>query len=242
MAKAWQAASAELRPWVADASIWSHAHERFRWHTIAGQPVLAPSGDLIRWVGTVEDRHDPIATPELDPTGTAVRARPTPPLASRIATMSGAMGLLAETLGAEVALGALIARTLAPFWSDGGEPERWIVEGPSVGVRGVAALSLALTLQELASQSANRGALATKDGTLAIRWHADGVQSPVRLTWHEQGPGISAGPAMAELATRLELAQGPRACILVQPDFDADGICYRMEIPPAIDAEPPGAA
>jgi len=241
VAKTWTAATVERRPWAVDASIWSHVHQRFRWHTIAGHPVLDAQGNLIRWVGTVEDRHDPITDVEPEATGAADRDRRVQALASRIATISGALDLLSATHGANVAVGALIARTLAPFWSDGGEPARWIVEGPSVDIRHETALSLALILQELASRAAEQGALASKDGKLTIRWHVAGARSPVHLLWQEQGPGLSAAPVMADLAVQMEAAQGRRGRIVVRPDPEAHGIGYRLDIPRDIDHLTPGA-
>lgn len=103
-------------------------------------------------------------------------------------------------------LGAMARETLAPYAPDAeaGPSDRIAIAGPSVPLPPRQALSMALTLHELATNAAKYGALSSEAGRIALLWRVEPVedadtQRPSRLSleWRESG-----GPEAREPARR----------------------------------------
>jgi PAS domain S-box-containing protein len=91
-------------------------------------------------------------------------------------------------------LAALVRQTVEPY--SGPDSGRLDAEGPPVSLAPRAAQSLAMTLNELATNAAKYGALSGPAGRVTIRWsleHPPGTDVPIlRLEWRERGgPSVS---------------------------------------------------
>ncbi len=107
-------------------------------------------------------------------------------LLGRLDALSRAHGLCAER-ESEVDLEGLVRGVLEPYFVD--RPEAVELAGDKVALDARQALTLGLTLHELATNAAKYGALSTNDGRVHASWQAEtGEGEPrLRLFWRESG-------------------------------------------------------
>ena len=111
-------------------------------------------------------------------------------LIQRIGALGKAQSLLTRASFAEADIRDVVEEGLAPFQDDTG---RICVKGPPVMLSSRQALTLALAINELATNALKYGALSNTTGTVHVTWEAGrrGTEDPFRLTWTETG-----GPAV----------------------------------------------
>jgi two-component system CheB/CheR fusion protein len=123
-------------------------------------------------------------------------------LKRRIGALAATHNLLTVQDWRDASLRDILEAELTPY----DHKERIRLNGPEVRLPPKHALSLTLTLHELATNAAKYGALAHSGGTLSIDWvvSADGAGRQLTLHWVEAGvPGISVGKIKASFGTRL---------------------------------------
>ena len=107
--------------------------------------------------------------------------------------------------------------------------------GPDVLLSAQPALSLALTLHELATNASKYGSLSNATGTVDLRWHVvhEGEAPRFRLTWTEQGgPPVLAPPARRGFGSRLiERSFAAEAGGEVRLTYAPTGLVCRLEAP-----------
>lgn len=113
----------------------------------------------------------------------------------------------------------------------GAAPERFHLGGPGFRIGPAAALSLALTLHELATNAAKYGALANREGRIAVTWSIeDGGDGGVfRLAWTESGGPPVTPPSRKGSGTRLierGLSGGSVTC-----DYRPEGLACTLTAP-----------
>ena len=76
------------------------------------------------------------------------------------------------------------------------------MDGPDIGITSSAVIALAMTLNELCTNTTKFGALSMPSGRVAITWEIDDGTQRLRLTWRESGgpavqrqPGVVSGRA-----------------------------------------------
>jgi two-component sensor histidine kinase len=107
--------------------------------------------------------------------------------------ISGAQG------GADV--GEVVRLALKPHIP---APNRYVIEGPSVAIGSKQAVSLALTMHEMATNAAKYGAMSTRTGRVLIRWSlTDGPDGQFRFEWREEGGPPVAPPKHTGFGSRL---------------------------------------
>lgn len=111
-------------------------------------------------------------------------------LIQRIHALGRAHHVLMRSRWGNAKLRAVIEGALRPH-----TPGRISLEGPDVELPAQHSLTLALAINELATNAARHGALSVDGGCVAIRWEAGetGTDAAFKLTWVEQG-----GPAVSE--------------------------------------------
>ena len=112
-------------------------------------------------------------------------------LLGRLDALARAHRLCSEHEG-EVQLLGLVQGVLEPYVLD--RPEAVELAGEAVKLEARQALTLGLTLHELATNAAKYGALSTADGRVQVSWHEenDGDRPRLELLWRESG-----GPSVA---------------------------------------------
>ena len=120
----------------------------------------------------------------------------------RIGALAATHNLLTHRNWKDASLQEILQAELKPFDHE----ERISVSGPAVMLPPKHALTLTLTLHELATNAAKYGALAHESGTLAIDWmvSVDGSGRELTLNWRESGAtGIGPKGVKEGFGTRL---------------------------------------
>ena len=152
---------------------------------------------------------------------------------ARIAALAQAHDLLTEVAWEGAALKDVVARTLAPYLSQGA-PDRLALSGPHVRLSPNAAVSLTMAFPELATNAGKYGALSVVGGRVAVDWRVDDAAEPtaVEIDWREAGgPAVSA-PSRRGFGSRL-LEQGLAREFdgRVELVFAPDGVRCHMHLP-----------
>ncbi|MBD8151005.1 PAS domain S-box protein [Pseudomonas fluorescens] len=122
---------------------------------------------------------------------------------ARLLALSRAHDLLTKRHWGLTPLGVLAQEVLMPVL--GAEPGRIKITGDAIEVDTRVALSLTMTLNELAINALKYGAMSTETGTLSVIWSVQPQPNGALLTldWREQhGPTVST-PAREGLGSRL---------------------------------------
>ena len=124
----------------------------------------------------------------------------------RLVALSKTHNLLNQTFWTGVGLRDLVEQALAPYAeaADG----RVVIEGEDVRLGPIAAVTLGMALNELASNAAKYGALSTPSGQVRVGWRP-GAPGRLKLDWEESG----GPPVRAPEPARLRLGadrEGPR--------------------------------
>jgi PAS domain S-box-containing protein len=128
-------------------------------------------------------------------------------------------------------LHALIRTIASPYESAlEGAPSRVTVKGPDIAVGSGSITSLALLLNEFATNAAKYGALSIPTGYLDIACSEDGDQ--FRLTWRERGGPPVERRGRAGFGTKIALAtvKGQLGGELL-PQWDAEGLTIFLSVP-----------
>jgi two-component system CheB/CheR fusion protein len=149
----------------------------------------------------------------------------------RIGALAATHNLLTQRNWKDASLQEILKAELSPFDHE----ERIKQTGPPIMLPPKHALTLTLTLHELATNAAKYGALAHEGGNLAIDWmvSVDGAGRELTLNWRESGvPGIVPQEAKESFGTQLiknavvhdlqgccdhRLGPGGLACTIVVP-------------------------
>jgi len=107
----------------------------------------------------------------------------------RLRALSTAHDMLTATRWTEASLDEIVRSALTPF-----PAERVSASGPAVSLGPKRALSLALAINELATNASKYGALSNETGRVSIKWRVTGERETrtLHLVWSENG-----GPAVA---------------------------------------------
>jgi PAS domain S-box-containing protein len=107
--------------------------------------------------------------------------------AGRVQALSAAQDILVHHNWEGVNIAALVRTQMLPFLAEG--DERLTVEGPIFRLSPGAAESFAMAIHELASNSSKYGALARRNGRIAVSWRLEGEARDQRLhmQWRETG-------------------------------------------------------
>jgi two-component sensor histidine kinase len=106
-----------------------------------------------------------------------------PLLLQRMATLANAHAVVTDGREGHAGIQKVLDGSLRPYCADG---NRFRLKGPGVLLSEKQALSLSLTINELATNATKYGALAVDDGFVEIVWQGE-PDSRFRLQWTESG-------------------------------------------------------
>jgi two-component sensor histidine kinase/nitrogen-specific signal transduction histidine kinase len=150
-------------------------------------------------------------------------------LTGRLDALANAHSLAIEGRWRSIDLTTLAARTLEPYAT--GRAEAVEIEGKPIPLEARRALSLSLTLHELATNSVKYGALAAPGGKVRLTWRILPGRC-AELTWEESGGPVVRPPEQHGFGTKLiervfayELQGG------AEIDFRPEGLRVRGRFP-----------
>lgn len=152
---------------------------------------------------------------------------------ARLLALARAHDMLTKRHWGHAPLSLLAAEVLAPLV---GAKDRLRTDGPPIDLNPRAALSLTMTLHELATNALKHGALSKPTGTLNLVWKLrnDGDRTMLDLEWREEGGPAVTAPTRKGFGTRLI-----ERCVerdlggLVDLAFETEGVNCRMSFPVA---------
>jgi two-component sensor histidine kinase len=149
----------------------------------------------------------------------------------RLVALGRAHDLLLQARWANASLDQTIHGATEPYVTIGSG--RISIAGPDIRITSGAVIALAMTLNELCTNTTKFGALSVPAGRIEIVWKIDEATQRLHLTWSEKnGPAVHA-PSRQSFGTRLIGSLGHQLKGEVRLAYDATGFVYMLEVPMA---------
>jgi two-component sensor histidine kinase/DNA-binding response OmpR family regulator len=147
----------------------------------------------------------------------------------RLIALGRAHDLLLQAQWANADLANTIRGATAPY--DGEGQGRFRISGPDIKITSGAVIALAMTLNELCTNTTKFGALSVPGGSIDIAWSVDEGKQRLQMTWSEKGgPSVSA-PSRQSFGTRLIGSLGQQLKGQVKLAYDPTGFVYTLDVP-----------
>jgi two-component sensor histidine kinase/ActR/RegA family two-component response regulator len=148
---------------------------------------------------------------------------------SRLLALGRAHDLLMQASWANASLVHTVRGATEPYESKGAG--RFSIVGPDIGITSGAVIALAMTFNELCTNTTKFGALSVPAGRVEIAWSVDEASKRLRLTWTEKdGPAVEA-PTRRSFGTRMMGSLGQQLHGEVQLAYEPTGFVYTMDVP-----------
>jgi two-component sensor histidine kinase/ActR/RegA family two-component response regulator len=147
----------------------------------------------------------------------------------RLAALGRAHDLLMQVSWASASLADTIRGTTEPY--DGQGAGRISIDGPDIGITSGAVIALAMTLNELCTNTTKFGALSVPAGRIEIAWTIDHESQRLRLTWSEKGGPSVAPPSRRSFGTRMIGSLGQQLNGEVKLAYEPAGFIYALDVP-----------
>jgi two-component sensor histidine kinase len=149
----------------------------------------------------------------------------------RLVALGRAHDLLLQARWANASLEHTIRGATEPYVSIGSG--RISIQGPEIRITSGAVIALAMTLNELCTNTTKFGALSVPAGRIEIVWKIDEAMQRLHLTWSEKnGPTVQA-PSRQSFGTRLMGSLGQQLKGEVEVTYDPTGFVYVLDVPMA---------
>ena len=155
---------------------------------------------------------------------------------ARLAALSQSHDVLTRNDWSGARVREIVAEQLSPYErsapDEGGEPSRFELDGPEVKLGPNRAVTLGMTIGELATNAAKYGAL-SDGGAVDVRWRrSDRDGAPwLGLTWREHGGPPVAAPTHRGFGTRLIERSLAGLNGSARLDFAPEGLICDLEFP-----------
>jgi two-component sensor histidine kinase/ActR/RegA family two-component response regulator len=150
---------------------------------------------------------------------------------NRLVALGRAHDLLLQARWANASLTNTIRGATEAYDSEGAG--RFSIQGPDIRITSGAVIALAMTLNELCTNTTKFGALSVPKGRIEISWEIDADKQRLKLTWSEKdGPPVQA-PSRRSFGTRLIGTLGQQLRGDVQLHYDVTGFVYVLDVPMA---------
>jgi two-component sensor histidine kinase/DNA-binding response OmpR family regulator len=147
----------------------------------------------------------------------------------RLIALGRAHDLLLQARWANADLANTIRGATEPYDGDGGG--RFSISGPNIKITSGAVIALAMTLNELCTNTTKFGALSVPAGSIDIAWKIDEEKQRLELRWSEKGgPPVSA-PSRQSFGTRLIGSLGQQLKGEVRLAYEPTGFAYVLNVP-----------
>jgi two-component sensor histidine kinase/CheY-like chemotaxis protein len=147
----------------------------------------------------------------------------------RLLALGRAHDQLMQISWANASLVDTIRGAIEPFDSRG--VGRFAIDGPDVGITSAAVIALAMTLNELCTNTTKFGALSVPTGRVEIAWTIDDNAQRLLLTWTEKGGPAVEAPTRRSFGTRMMASLGQQLNGDVQLAYHTTGFIYTLDVP-----------
>ena len=147
----------------------------------------------------------------------------------RLLALGRAHDLLIQVSWSNASLTHTLSGATDPFDSQGGR--RFHFNGPDLRITSGAVIALAMTFNELCTNTTKFGALSVQSGRVDIVWHIDEENQRLIFTWTESGGPVVYAPIRRSFGTRLIGSLGQQLKGEVQLSYSPAGFAYALDVP-----------
>ena len=147
----------------------------------------------------------------------------------RLVALGRAHDLLMQASWANASLRDTLHAAVEPYQGQG--TQRFSIEGPDVRITSGAVIAVAMTFNELCTNTTKFGALSVPTGRVGIAWTIDQDAQRLSLTWIETGGPVVAEPTRRSFGTRMIASLGRQLSGAVQAAYPASGFTYALQVP-----------
>ncbi|EJN09893.1 signal transduction histidine kinase [Bradyrhizobium sp. YR681] len=147
----------------------------------------------------------------------------------RLLALGRAHDLLMQVSWANASLTHTLSGATDPYDVQGGR--RFHFNGPDIRITSGAVIALAMTFNELCTNTIKFGALSNSSGHVDIAWTVDDIGQRLRLTWSEGGGPPVAPPTRRSFGTRMIESLGQQLSGQVHLAYEPRGFAYRLDVP-----------
>src|SRR6202048_3018081 len=147
----------------------------------------------------------------------------------RLVALGRAHDLLLQARWANASLEHTIRGATEPYVSIGSG--RISIQGPDIRITSGAVIALAMTLNELCTNTTKFGALSVPAGRIEIVWKMEEATQRLRLTWSEKNGPMVHAPSRQSFGPRLMGSLGQQLKGEVKLGYDATGFVYVLDVP-----------
>ena len=147
----------------------------------------------------------------------------------RLIALGRAHDLLMQVSWANASLAHTVRSATEPYDSQGAG--HFSINGPDIRITSGAVIALAMTFNELCTNTTKFGALSVAAGRVDISWTIDDKKQRLRLTWTEKdGPTVEE-PTRRSFGTRMMGSLGKQLNGQVQLAYERTGFIYALDVP-----------
>jgi two-component sensor histidine kinase len=148
---------------------------------------------------------------------------------SRLKALGRAHDLLMQVRWSSASLAHIVQGATEPYDSKG--EGRISIQGADLRIVSGAVIALAMTLNELCTNTTKFGALSVPTGHVEIAWTIDPNNERLHLTWTEKGGPAVQAPTRRSFGTRLIDTLGKQLNGTVEMTYDSKGFIYALDVP-----------
>jgi two-component sensor histidine kinase len=147
----------------------------------------------------------------------------------RLVALGRAHDLLMQVSWANASLLQTVRGATEPYDSKGAG--RFSIHGPDLAITSGAVIALAMTFNELCTNTTKFGALSVPAGSVDIGWLVDDEKKRLRLIWSEKGGPAVETPTRRSFGTRMMGSLGQQLDGEVHLAYEPSGFIYTLDVP-----------
>ena len=147
----------------------------------------------------------------------------------RLVALGRAHDLLMQGSWANASLVNTVRGATEPY--DGPGAGRISIDGPDIGITSGAVIALAMTFNELCTNTTKFGALSVPAGRIEIAWAIEDENQRLRLTWSEKGGPPVTPPTRRSFGSRMIGSLGQQLNGEVRLAYEPAGFVYTLDVP-----------
>jgi two-component sensor histidine kinase/ActR/RegA family two-component response regulator len=147
----------------------------------------------------------------------------------RLIALGRAHDLLMQVSWANASLTHTLSDATNPYDSNGSR--RFHFNGPDIRITSGAVIALAMTFNELCTNTTKFGALSNSAGRVEVAWTIDKSKQRLRLTWTERGGPDVEAPTRRSFGTRMMESLGQQLSGHVHLAYEPSGFVYVLDVP-----------
>jgi two-component sensor histidine kinase/CheY-like chemotaxis protein len=147
----------------------------------------------------------------------------------RLIALGRAHDLLMQVSWANAGLIQTVRGATEPYDSQG--VGHFLIDGPDIAITSGAVIALAMTFNELCTNTTKFGALSVTTGRVHIAWTVNDEKQRLRLIWTEKDGPVVDRPTRQSFGTRMMASLGQQLKGQVQLAYEPTGFVYILDVP-----------